>query len=107
MSASLFGLMLGTRANTRIVAVQSVTLLGYLTSSFLTGLYHPLRNVPFPLSVISNILPVRYYIDVSRDAFLRGAGWSGVWFANLALLMLGILILKRLHKTLDKMQFPD
>lgn len=107
MSASLFGLMLGTRANSRIVAVQSVTLLGYLTSSFLTGLYHPLRNVPFPLSVISNILPVKYYIDVSRDAFLRGAGWSGVWFANLAILMLGILIFKRLHKMLHKMQFPD
>jgi ABC-2 type transport system permease protein len=37
---------------------------------------------------LSNFVPMRYYLEVIRDAFLRGGGWPGVWHAPLALALL-------------------
>ncbi len=105
-SSVSFGLLMGIRSNSRIVAVQNISLLGYLTTSFLTGIYHPLRNIPFPLSLISNILPARYYVEITRNAFIRGAGWSGAWFFMLIMTFLGIILFRSARRALGRMQLP-
>lgn len=107
MSSVMFGLFLGIRANTRIAAFQGVTILGYLTTSFLSGIYHPLRNIPFPLSLVSNVLPARYYIELTRDAFVRGTGWAGVWPVHLVLTLLGLLLFTAALRALRQMQMAE
>lgn len=107
MSSVMFGLLLGIRANTRIAAFQGVTILGYLTTSFLSGIYHPLRNIPFPLSLVSNVLPARYYIELTRDAFVRGTGWAGVWPVHLVLTLLGLLLFTAALRALRQMQMAE
>jgi ABC-2 type transport system permease protein len=42
---------------------------------------------------VANLVPARYFIEITRDAFLRGSSWSGVWQAELALAALGLLFL--------------
>ncbi len=48
-------------------------------------------NIPWPLSLISYVVPAHYYIQVTRDAYVRGTGWPGVWYAPLALAALVLL----------------
>ncbi|RCJ35332.1 ABC transporter [Nostoc minutum NIES-26] len=107
MSSVMFGLYFGVRSTTQAEATQKVLSIGYLTGLLLSGFIYPLSNIPFPLSLISHLVPVRYYIDVTRDAFLRGTGWSGVWFAPLALALLGVLFFIGSWRGLRKMQLPE
>ncbi|MBE8966694.1 ABC transporter permease [Nostocales cyanobacterium LEGE 12452] len=107
MDSVMFGTLVGIRATNEIAAIQAVIIIGFLTSMLLSGFIYPLRNIPFPLNLISNILPARYYIEISRDAYVRGSGWRGVWFAILILVFLGLLIFNIAKNKLKKMQLSD
>jgi ABC-2 type transport system permease protein len=102
--AILFGILIGSRAANQSAAIQAVALIGFLTALLLSGFIYPLSNIPFPLSLISYIIPARYYIEITRDAFVRGTGWTGVGLSILALLFLGFLIFQAARKKLHKMQ---
>ena len=84
-----FGTMLGAAIPNQAAAIQAAQLGGFLTSFLLAGYLFPLENIPQPLRFLSNFVPMRYYLEVIRDAFLRGGGWLGVWHAPLALALLG------------------
>ncbi|WP_258551410.1 ABC transporter permease [Nostoc sp. ATCC 53789] len=73
-----FGLLGGVRSSNQNSAVQIVSLVGFITSLLLSVFIYPLSNIPFPLSLTPNVFPARYYIDITRDAFVRGTGWTGV-----------------------------
>ncbi len=106
-TAVMFGLMLGSRANNQNAAVQGVSLVGFLTAFLLSGFIYPLSNIPFPLSLISNLVPARYFIEVSRDVFVRGVGWSGIGFDLVIILGLGLLLFNVARKALSRMQLGD
>lgn len=106
-SATLFGLLIGTRAPNVTTAVQAVATTGFLTALLLSGFIYPLSNIPFPLSLISNIIPTRYFIPIIRDAFVRGTGWLGVWFYLMMLIILGLLLFNGARRNLSRMQLPD
>lgn len=83
-----FGTMLGASIPNQAAAIQATQLGGFLTSFLLAGYIFPVENIPQPLRFLSNFVPMRYYLEVIRDAFLRGGGWPGVWQAPLALFLL-------------------
>jgi ABC-2 type transport system permease protein len=83
-----FGTMLGASIPNQAAAIQATQLGGFLTSFLLAGYIFPVENIPQPLRFFSNFVPMRYYLEVIRDAFLRGGGWPGVWHAPLALALL-------------------
>lgn len=103
----MFGLMLGARTNNQNSAVQGVALVGFLTALLLSGFIYPLSNIPFPLSLVSNVIPARYFIEISRDAFVRGIGWSGIWFNLVIIFGLGMLLFTVARKALSRMQLGD
>ncbi|HEY9877768.1 MAG TPA: ABC transporter permease [Leptolyngbyaceae cyanobacterium] len=105
-AAVMFGQFVGVRANSQNAAVQGVATIGFLTALLLSGFIYPLGNIPFPLSLISNIVPARYYIALSRDAFVRGTGWSGVWWMVLMIALIGFLLFNVARKLLSRMQLP-
>lgn len=103
----MFGLFIGVRATNQNAAVQAVATIGFLTALLLSGFIYPLNNIPFPLSLISNIIPARYYIELSRDAFVRGTGWPDVWHLCVIVLLLGLLLFNAARRMLSRMQLPD
>jgi ABC-2 type transport system permease protein len=103
----MFGLMLGSRTSNQNSAVQGVSLVGFLTALLLSGFIYPLNNIPFPLSLVSNIIPARYFIGITRDAFVRGIGWPGVWSNLLIIFLLGMGLFALARKGLGRMQLGD
>ncbi|MGI0495346.1 ABC transporter permease [Alkalinema pantanalense CENA528] len=103
-TAVMFGLLLGARSSNQNSAVQGVSIVGFLTSFLLSGFIYPLSNIPFPLSLLPNIVAARYYIDVTRDAFVRGTGWSSVWVDLVMITLLGFLYLNVACKAMSRMQ---
>ena len=107
IDSTMFGLLIGIRSPTQNAAVQTIALLGFLTSLLLSGFIYPLSNIPFPLSLITYIVPARYYIEITRDAYVRGTGWAGVWLSFLMLVILGLLLFNAARGILKRMQLPD
>lgn len=108
ISASvLFGLWIGSRASNQGAAVQAVALVSFLTALLLSGFIYPISNIPFPLSLISWVVPARYFMEITRDAFVRGTGWAGVWPAELALIGLALLFLRAVLLATQRMQLKD
>ena len=106
-AAVLFGLLMGARTSTQSAAVQAVATLGFLTAYLLSGFIYPVDNIPFPLSLVSYIVPARYYIQLTRDAFVRGTGWPGVWHVPLLLFLFCLFLLNAARRLLWRMQLPE
>ena len=85
-----FGTMIGARIPNQAAAIQAVQIVGFLLSFLLSGFIFPVSNIPAGLRWISYVVPARYYIEVVRDAFVRGGGWPGVWHVPLALTLIGL-----------------
>jgi ABC-2 type transport system permease protein len=102
-----FGLLVGTRASNQTAAVQGTAIAGFLTAFLLSGFIYRLENIPFPLSLISNLIPARYYILITRDAFVRGTGWAGVWYVPLIIGLIGTVMFMVAVRNLKRMQLPD
>ena len=106
-SAVSFGLLLGVRSATQNAAVQGVSLIGFLTALLLSGFIYPVSNIPFPLSLVSAIVPARYFILISRDAYVRGIGWPGVAFDVLLVLVSALVLFGAARRSLGTMQLDD
>lgn len=99
-----FGTMIGASIPNQAAAIQATQLGGFLTSFLLSGYIFPVTNIPQPLRSLSYIVPMRYYLEVIRDAFLRGGGWPAVWAAPLALALLGGFFFWRAWSVMKDMQ---
>jgi drug efflux transport system permease protein len=89
LCTTAFGTMLGAAIPNQAAAIQAAQLGGFLTSFLLSGYIFPVANIPQPLRFLSYFVPMRYYLEVIRDAFLRGGGWPAVWHAPIGLLLIG------------------
>ncbi len=107
MVSVLFGLMLGTYASSQTAAVQATSSAGFFPCLLLSGFVYPISNIPFPLSLFSIIVPARYFIELTRDAFVRGTGWPAVWHVPLVLLAFCCVELGLSWLALRRMQVKD
>jgi ABC-2 type transport system permease protein len=103
----MFGCLLGAKSNNQNAAVQGVSLVGFLTALLLSGFIYPINNIPFPLSLLSNVIPARYFIEITRDAFVRGVGWANVWFSMVMIGAVGAFFFNAARKSLSRMQLSD
>lgn len=99
-----FGAMVGVAIPNQAAAIQAVQIAGFLFSYLLSGSIFPVSNIPFPFSIISRIIPARYYIVVARDALVRSGDWSGVWHIPFILLGIGMFFFMVAWRNTRKMQ---
>lgn len=50
-------------------AAQQIFPFIFLPQYFLAGLFNPIGNLPLPLDILSKISPMRYAVDLMRDAY--------------------------------------
>lgn len=84
-----FGVMAGAAIDNQAAAIQAVATVCFLLSFLLSGFIFPLSNIPSGIRWIAYVVPARYFIEITRDAFVRGSGWAAVWPSIAALSLLG------------------
>jgi ABC-2 type transport system permease protein len=104
LSSVTFGTMIGTRMNTQSSAVQAVATGGFTTALLLSGYLYPIRNVVYPLSLLTVVVPARWFVQLSRDSFVRGGGWVYDWYLPLFLVAGGVLFFRIAYRNMSKMQ---
>lgn len=86
------GLVVSAISNTQ----QQASLAGQfvlLPSMFFSGFMFPISSMPEVVQKMTYVIPLRYYIGVSRGIFLKGAGWAELKDEALILFVYGVVIL--------------
>ncbi len=105
IACSVFwGIFLGCCAYSQSVVIDMVDISSFLISMLMSGGTYPIANIPVALRWISNFVPARYYVFLSRDSFVKGVGWSSVWGAVLALGLLASFFFFLAWRKMQKMQ---
>ncbi|NIG56023.1 ABC transporter permease [Chitinophaga sp. Cy-1792] len=80
------GLLISNIASSQQGAML-ISMMGMMLPTLLfTGFMYPLENMPWPLQLISNIVPARWYYLIVKAVMLKGLGFSYVWKETLVLL---------------------
>ncbi|MBD2101473.1 ABC transporter permease [Leptolyngbya sp. FACHB-261] len=99
-----WGIFIGSGTKSQGSTIQAVTLSAFLLSLLMSEYIYPVSNIPWGLRWVSALVPARYYILLTRDAFARGVGWPAVWLPVLALAGLASLFFFLAWRKLRKMQ---
>ncbi len=96
------GLFISTVSNTQQEAFMSMFFF-FLPAIMLSGFMFPIANMPHALQYLTYLDPLRYFLEIVRGVFLRGAGVAILWPQALVLLGMGVLVLtaatRRFRKT--------
>jgi ABC-2 type transport system permease protein len=98
------GLFISTVSNTLQQAMMS-TFFFLFPTIVLSGFMFPIRNMPQIIQYLTYLNPLRYFLTVLRDVFLKGNGLDVLWPQLVALGVLGVaafyLSARRLRKRLQ------
>ncbi|HEU4989393.1 MAG TPA: ABC transporter permease [Gemmatimonadaceae bacterium] len=96
------GLFISTVSSTQQEAFMSMFFL-FLPAIMLSGFMFPIENMPRVLQYVTYLDPLRYFLEIVRGVFLRGAGWRILWPQALVLAGMGALVItaatRRFRKT--------
>ena len=98
------GLLVSTLANTQQEAMLT-SMFFLLPAIFLSGFFFPLAGMPWYLQAFSHIIPLRYFLIITRGIMLKGAAIDVLWDQVIALGILAVVIMSsaalRFRKRLD------
>ncbi len=81
------GLLISSAVKNQFVASQIAVLTTFLPALMLSGFLFDIRSMPFFLSMLTRLLPARYYVDLLQTIFLAGDVWA-VILPDIAVLIL-------------------
>jgi len=98
------GLTFSSLAKNQLQAVQ-MSMFFFLPSILLSGFMFPFRGMPFWAQEIGSILPLTYFLRITRGIILKGNGLAEVWIDlwPIAIFMVAAILLAliRYRRTLD------
>jgi len=98
------GLFISTVSRTQQQAMMT-TFFFFFPAMLLSGFVYPIANMPEFVQWLTFLNPLRYFLIIIRGVFLQGVGLDVLWPQNLALLVLGGVVLafavSRFHKTVS------
>jgi ABC-2 type transport system permease protein len=103
----LVGLFGGACSRAQLEAIQSVATMQFMTSMLLSGFLYPKFSIPYPISLLTYLVPAGYYIDVTRSVFVRGTGWQGLVAAPFVLILMSLLLFTLTWLRLRPMKFRE
>ena len=86
-----WGLMISAISSTQWQALLGVFSL-MMAEMIFSGYAFPVENMPRPLALASNLVPIKHWLIILRTILLKGAGIRVFWRELLALAGLGVVI---------------
>lgn len=85
ITALSLGLLISNIAKSQQTAML-ISLMGLMLPTMLfTGFMFPIENMPYPLQLLSNIVPSKWYYIIVKSIMIKGLGFSAIWKETLIL----------------------
>ena len=98
------GVLISTRVNTQFEANAS-SMFFMLFGLLLSGLFYPRIGMPLISQLIGDIVPLTYFVRISRGIYLKGVGLNFLWSDALVLVFYTLIVViissKRFKMRLD------
>lgn len=98
------GLLISTRVNTQFEANGS-SMFFMLFGLLLSGLFYPRIGMPLIAQLIGDLVPLTYFVRISRGIYLKGVGLNFLWSDALILVFYTLVVIiiasKRFKMRLD------
>jgi len=93
LTALSLGLLISNSTNSQQSAML-ISLMGMLLPTMMfTGFMFPLENMPWPLQLIANIVPSKWYYIIVKSIMIKGLGFSAIWKETLILASMTLFLL--------------
>jgi ABC-2 type transport system permease protein len=94
LSASTgMGILVSVIADSQQVAFSVATFVTLLPSFILSGFIFPIESMPWPVQILTNITPAKFFIEILRAIIIRGTGVASFWDQALYLLLFTTVII--------------
>lgn len=87
------GLLISVTAHNQTQAFQMAMLVTFLPALLLSGFVFSVRMMPWPLQIISSLVPGKYLVTVFKGIYLKGIGLGILWPEALILLIFAVAFL--------------
>ncbi len=87
------GLFVSTLAKSQQQAMLIAQFFFFMPFTFLSGFTFPIANMPRVIQYFTYLIPLRYFLEIVRGVFLKGATIVELWPQALALFVIGVSIL--------------
>jgi len=85
------GILISSVATTQQLAFLLSVFSSLLPSFLLSGFIFPIDSMPVALQVISNIIPVKFFLVIVRSIILKGVGFTAIWEQFLYLVLFAVV----------------
>lgn len=93
ITALSLGLFISTRTDSQQTAML-ISLMGMMLPTMLfAGFMFPIENMPWPLQLVSNVVPAKWYYIIVKSIMIKGLGFSAIWKPTLILSGMTIFLL--------------
>lgn len=87
------GLLISVRTQSQQVAML-ISLMGMLLPTILfSGFMFPIENMPWPLQVISNAVPAKWFYIIVKSIMIKGLGFASIWKETLILVGITLFLM--------------
>jgi ABC-2 type transport system permease protein len=87
------GIFISIKTNSQQVAML-ISLMGMMLPTILfSGFMFPIENMPYPLQIISNVVPSKWFYIIVKSIMIKGLGFSSIWKETLILLAITLFFL--------------
>lgn len=99
MATLSMGVLISTIADSQQVAFQMAQLLSQLPTVILSGFIFPIESMPWPVQILTNITPAKFYIVILRDILIKGVGFEAykmqmVYLVIFATILIAVAVIK-------------
>lgn len=93
ITALAIGILISNGAKTQQSAMFTSLLSLFLPTLLFSGFLFPIESMPWPLQVISNIVPAKWYYIIVESVMIKGLGFWAVWKETLILVAMTSVLL--------------
>ena len=87
------GLYISIVSHEQQVAVQYAAIIGLLPTALLSGFIFPVEYMPTFYQWLSSVFPARFYVDITRDQFLKASTFADLWLPFTAMFIQGSVLI--------------
>lgn len=87
------GIFISVKTSSQQVAML-ISLMGMMLPTILfSGFMFPIENMPYPLQVVSNIVPSKWFYIIVKSIMIKGLGFSSIWKETVILVGITVFLL--------------
>jgi ABC-2 type transport system permease protein/ribosome-dependent ATPase len=86
------GLVVSLMVRTQVAAVMLTVVISFVPAMLYSGLLVPIESMGLATKIESHLFSPIYYLRITWGSFLKGLGWTELWFDVLALVIYALIL---------------